>query len=114
VLLELSQAQRPPQLGGRLSLEEDQRARALTRLGRLLQAAGPCFDGVSTAKACHRSSSDLHGHANHPSRHDHCRPGDVRIVAEYNHAHRSKRREPREKRAQRAQEFRGVDLLVRL
>ena len=66
------------------------------------------------AKACHRSSSDLHGHANHPSRHDHCRPGDVWIVAEYNHAHRSKRREPREKRAHRAQEFRGVDLLVRL
>ena len=67
-----------------------------------------------TAKARNRASNDLHGHANDPSRHDHCRPGDVRIVAEHDHGHGSKSRTRREKRAHRAQKFRGVDLLFRV
>ena len=67
-------------------------------------------DGVSTARARHRSGNDLHDHANDPSRHDHRGPGDVRIVAEHDHGHGRKSRERREKGADRAQKFRGVDL----
>src|SRR5258708_13518373 len=68
---------------------------------------------VSTAaKAGDGAGDDLHGDADHPSRHDQGRPGDVRIVAEHDRAHGSESRPGREKGADRAQEFRAVDLAV--
>ena len=81
----------------------------LTLEDELTANAGPPAAG-STAQAGDRAGDDLHGDADHPSGHDHRYPYQMRIVAQHDHADASERRERREEGADRAEQFRRIDL----